>query len=415
MTARLDSMSASTQTDSGGQGLLTGVTNTITEQVRRRPLAALGLSLVAGSLIQNVVGGGSGSSGASTTTTTSGAQGATGGATAKLSQAGSAVGDTVSSATDTVTSAAQSAGATVAGTAQQAASTTADAAGSAANTVTDAAQTAAQTASTAVQQAASTTADVASDVAQTATDAVQQAASTAGDLASQASQTVTQTASSLTTNATQGVQTLGASVSQQVQQRPLAALGLAVGAGVLAQPVVAPQVSRITQGVSSQVGRLTQSLSSVASETSAPPPNQQEVERINQALVPATVDRARQFASRDLRELLDRNLEGMISQTSLRAGIVGAVTERAEQLAESRLPAVLGNALTGTRGMIITGLVGQVLRARNEAQQGQGPTFAILRTNLAQSLTGSTREQLRRYFPEFREHYEPTQSQNQQQ
>ncbi len=55
-------MSASLPGSSPGrQSTLGSVTSGISEQVRKRPLAALGLSLVAGSLLQGVVSGGSGS------------------------------------------------------------------------------------------------------------------------------------------------------------------------------------------------------------------------------------------------------------------------------------------------------------------------------------------------------------------
>lgn len=403
MTARLDSMRPATTSGTSmvtGGGGAQGILTTITEQVRRRPLAALGLSLVAGSLLQNVVSGGGSSSGTTTTSTTGN------GATGALSQAGSTVSQTASSATDTVTSAAQSAGQTVSGAAQQAANTTTDMASSAAETATDTAQQAASTVAGAASTVADTATSTAQQVASTTTDAAQSVAQTATDAAQQVAQTATQTASSVTTSASQGVGNIGTTVTQQVHQRPLAALGLAVGAGALAQPVLAPQVSAVTQGISTQVGRLTQSLSAATPDGGSSSPHMQEIERISQALVPATVDRARQFVSRDLRELLDSNLEAYVSQASLRAGIVGSITERAEQLADSRLPTVLGSTLSGTRGLILASLAAAILRARNEVQQGQGQLGSNMTSNFVQSLTQSATEQLSRHFPEFRERYQ---------
>nr|MBA2364495.1 hypothetical protein [Chloroflexia bacterium] len=91
------------------QSALSSVTSTISEQVRKRPLAALGVSLVAGSLLQGVVSGGQGSTtGSSSSAIKEKAGSATDTATSTLSQAGSSAAGTASIATDTVTREAQS-------------------------------------------------------------------------------------------------------------------------------------------------------------------------------------------------------------------------------------------------------------------------------------------------------------------
>lgn len=374
-------MSASLQEISPAeQSTLSSVTSSISEQVRKRPLAALGVSLVAGSLLQGVVSGGQGSAtGSSSSAIKDKASSATDAATSTLSQAGGSAAGTASSTTDTITSAAQSAGETVTSAAQQAASSTAVVASSVADT----------------------TSDVASQVAGTTSDAVSQVAETAGSMASTASQQVSTVTSSLSEN----VRNLGTTTTRQVQQHPLMALGVATGVGILAQPSVAPHVSKITGSVRQQASQLQQSFSSPPSPSSVSS-NQDEVNRITQALVPATVERTRQFVSRDLRDVLEKNLEPVVGQTSLRAGVVAAVTEKADEFAESRLPDILGRNLSGTRGLIIAVLAAKVLKARNEVQQGQGQTMTNLTSGLTQSATQSTTEDLQRYFPEFREQYQ---------
>lgn len=329
----------------GAQGGLDGMTSGIAQRVRSRPLTALGLSLVAGSLLQDFLSGGQrGTSGSQATS------GATGSARSALS-----------GATDTVGGTAQSAGERVAGAAEQTVSTAADAARQAADTATDTARSAAET-----------TADAARRVADTTGDAM-------GDL--------------------------GGTVREQVQQRPLTAVGVAVGAGALLQPTLSPQVSSVTQSIRDQSGRLTGSLSG-ATTSSSRLANQAEVDRIREALVPATVERAKRFASRDMREYLDSNLEGLIGQTSLRAGVVAAVTEKTEEVTESRLPNLLDRNLSGARGLLIMGIAAALLKARDEARQGQGNTFGNVGSDLGQSVTQSSKEQLQRHFPEFRERYQ---------
>jgi len=368
----------------GGQSTLGSVTSSISEQVRKRPLAALGLSLVAGSLLQGVVSGGSGSvTGSSSTGIKEKASSATDTATSTLSQAGSSAAGAASSATDTVTSTAQSAGETVTSAAQQAASVTSDVAGG----------------------VVETTSDMASQVASTAGGAVNQVAETTGTVASTASQQVSTATSSLSNS----VRNLGTTTSQQVQQHPLTALSIATGVGIFAQPAVAPQVAKITGSVRQQASQLQQSFSAPSAQ-SAVAPNQEEVNRITQALVPATVEKTRQFVSRDLRDMLEKNLEPVVGQTSLRAGVVAAVTEKAEDFAQSRLPDILNRNLSGTRGLLIAAIVAKVLKARNEVQQGQGQTMTNITSGLTQSATQSTTEDLQRYFPEFRQQYQQTSS-----
>ncbi len=327
MSARLDAAGSSQQDN------VTGLTSTISEQVRRRPLAAVGLSLVAGSLLQEYLAGGQAGSGR-----------------ASASGATQPVGQQVSQA------------------AQQVVDTTKDTAGAAVETATDVAK-----------QVASTTGDVAHQVVATTRDAAGQ---------------VSQRATDLRTTAT-----------QQVQQRPLTAMGVAVATGLFLQPTLAPRVSQVLQSVRGPASAVGSGLSETFSL-----PEQEEVERIKAALVPATVERARQFASRDLREYLDKGLEGIVGPTSLRGGIVAAATEKAEDLVNNRLPDILSGNLSGTRGLLALAVAGEVLKARSEAQQGQGQTLSNIKTDLAQSITQTSRDRLRRYFPEFREQYESSTS-----
>jgi ElaB/YqjD/DUF883 family membrane-anchored ribosome-binding protein len=254
----------------------------------------------------------------------------------------------------------------------------------------------------AARSALSTTADVAQSAANTTGQVVGQVADTASDMAGQATDTV----SSVTNQVTHTIQNLGSVVRRQIQQRPLTALGVATGAGMMLQPALAPQVSDMTEGLKTQAQQLQDSVSDAASSGSAP--DQQEMRRISQALVPATVDKAKAFMSRDLRDLLERNLEGVVGQTSLRAGVVAAITEKGEEFVENRLPSLLQNNLQGGRGVALLGAVGAILQARNQARQGEGRTIEIARTNLTRGVTQSSAEQLRRLFPEFRERYEAT-------
>jgi hypothetical protein len=409
MEQRLDGLRPATQ---GGQmaGGVTSFATTITEQVRKRPLMALGVSLLAGSVIQGFVSGQQGSGGTGTSSVSG-----------TLSQAGSTAADTASSAAGTVTGATQQAAAsatstaqqtasTVTQTAQQAAQTTADTVGSAAQTVGEAAQQAAQTTASAAGSAADATASAARGVASTVAGTTGDVVDTVEDVAGVVSDRVTSVATQVSSQVGQGASSFGTTVSEQVRQNPLVALGAAIGAGALLQPAVAPQVANLTQAVRQQASTMGSSLSSAIA-----PPNPQEVDRIREALVPATVERVRQFTSRDLREFLEQNLEGIVGQASLRAGVVASVTERVEELVDSRLPGLLEQNLSGARGVIVTGITSAILRARNEAQQGQGQTLQIARTDLIQSIISGATANLQRFFPEFRDRYQPAEGQSAQQ
>ncbi len=315
------------------QGNGTGLTSAISEQVRRRPVAAVGLALVAGSLLQAYLSGGQAGAGSAP------ASGAT--------------------------------------------------------------QSAGQQASQAAQQVVDTTKDTAGAVVDTATDVAQRVASTTGDVANQVVATTREAAGQVAQRAT-GLRT---TTTQQLQQRPLTALGVAIATGMLLQPTLAPRVSQVTQSVRGPASTLGSGLS----ETFALP-EPEEVERIKAALVPATVERARQFTSRDLRAYLDTSLESVVGATSLRGGIVAAATEQAENLVNNRLPDVLSRNLSGTPGLLALAIAGEVLKARSQAQQGQGQTLSNIKTDLAQSIAQTSREQLLRYFPEFREQYESSTS-----
>ncbi len=384
MSTRLDAISA---TQESGGGL--GVTASLTQQVQKRPLLALGLSIAAGSVLKGVLSGGQGGSITSAASSLRGtAGGATSGVSGTLSQVGSTVSEKAGSASagETVSSAASSAADTAAGAAQA----VGDVAGGVAQTV-------GETASGAVAAIADTTATVAGQAVNTTSQVAGQVAETTGSVASTVSEQVSGLASSLSG----GVGNLGTSVNQQVQQRPLTVLSAAVVTGAALQPTLAPQVSKVTQAVRTQASNLGSTIS-----TSGALPNQQEVDHIRQALVPATVQRAKQFTTRELRDYLEQNLEGVLGQTSLRAGVVAAITEKGEEFAESRLPSVLDRSLSGTRGLLVAALLAQVLKARSQAQQGQGQTMSNITTGLTESVTQSSTEELKRHFPEFRQQYE---------
>ncbi|MDP9350359.1 MAG: hypothetical protein M3P51_02285, partial [Chloroflexota bacterium] len=342
MTARLDNIQPS------GEGFsvnsVTSSLSGITEQVRRHPLTALGLSLAAGSLLQGAMSGGR-SGGSSYSGPSTG-----GSVSGTLSQTGSSVSQGMSSATDRATQTAQSARDTVAGAASQVADTASSTASQVADAASSAASTVSDTASGAASQVAATTTDVAQQVAGTTADVVNRAA----DTASSAASTVSDQVSSVSSSISRSMGDLGGTISYQIQTQPLAALSVATVAGVLAQPVLAPQVSKFSQSVGQTATKVQSSLSSTAAASA---PNQGEIDRIRQAFVPAAVGRVKQFASRDLRDYLDTNLQPVVGQTSLRAGVVAAVTEKAEAFAESRLPSLLDRTLTGTRGLILTAVL----------------------------------------------------------
>lgn len=411
MSARLDTVTTVSASNANGaqeSSSLTNITSTITEQIRRRPLTALGLSIVAGSLLQNVVQGVRSQSGTGSTTTASlagGGQSASSGVTDKLSSAGDTIGQAAGYAGDTATGAASTASDTEGSAVSGATDTVTGATQTAVGATTDAARSVAGATSDVASSVVDTTTDVAGSVASTTAGATSKVADTATDLASQ----TTDQLSSAVSTATGAVQNLGGTVNQQIQQRPLTALGLSIGVGMAAQPLVGPQVSKVTQGVRGQASKLTSSLSSTIT-----PPNPEDVEQIRVALVPATVDRARQFARRDLRELLERNLENLVSQTSLRAGMVAAVTERAEDLVDNRLPQFLNTALSGNRGLVVGVITAKVLKARDSATQGLAPSMGSVKVDFPQKLVSTTKDDLQRYFPEFRQHIQATENPTQQ-
>lgn len=216
MTAKLDEVAPAQP----GAGLLSRAATGIATQVRKQPLTLLGLSLVAGGLVRSATsGGGAGSQGSSSRSVTESAKGGAGAASNVLSQAGS-------NAADTVAGAARSAGGTVAG---------------ATGAVQHAAGSAVDSASSALSTVGGAASNAASQVAESASDAAGQVAQTAGDAASTVSQSV---------------RNLGSAGAEQVRRRPLTAFAVAVGAGMLAQPVLAPQLSKVVQGAGDQVTML---------------------------------------------------------------------------------------------------------------------------------------------------------------
>lgn len=337
--------------------------------VSQRPIVALGLSLAAGSLLQQYLRGGQpGARQTYSQQTYSGYQPVSPGYRPDYDlsrgvnagvNAGRQVGQAASNVAGAVGDAAQNVGQTAAGVAASAVDTTIDAAASVTNTAVDAAQSAG------------------SFVA----NAADQVVDSAGYAAGQVSETVSD---------------IWPAITRQVQERPLATMGLAIAAGMLLQPTLMPHIS----AVSSDVRDLWRTASGAVGEVLSLP-DQPEVQRIKEAIVPATVVRGQQFISRDMRDYLESSLEGVVGQASLRAGVVAAVTEQAEKLANNRLPNLL-NGISGTPALIVLGLTGAVLEARNQAQQGQGQTITNVRTALAQSIVQNAQEQLSRYFPEFR-------------
>jgi hypothetical protein len=207
---------------------------------------------------------------------------------------------------------------------------------------------------------------------------------------------------------------LGTTVNQQVQQRPLTVLGVSVGVGALLQPTLAPTVERVTEQVQNTASSIGDNVSQLQSSVSSALtlPNQEDVARIQQALVPATVERAKKLTNRDLRDFLESRLEPIVSQASLRAGIVAAVTDRTSDVVEKRLPSLLNSTLSGTRALVVASILGAVLDAYTKAQQGEGKTTEIVGRNIALTLTETSTQRLQRYFPEFREQYQNLESQS---
>ncbi len=260
---------------------------------------------------------------------------------------------------------------------------------------------------------------IATTAAQTTTDSPQKGADTAGDAASRVTETtgavataVSEQVSGAASSVAGGASNLGATVTRRVEQHPLTALGVATVAGAALQPALAPQVSKVTHGVRSQVGK---TRSRLPIPTSSSVIDEAELARMREAFVPAVSERAKQFAGRDLREYLERRLGSSISNTSLRAGLVASVTERAEGLVENRLPGVLNRNLSGARGLVLLAITGAVLKARAQAKQGEGQALGNIARSVTQgktlksvadSLTQTSCEQLQRYLPEYRERYQ---------
>ncbi|CAA9229278.1 MAG: hypothetical protein AVDCRST_MAG93-809, partial [uncultured Chloroflexia bacterium] len=192
------------QSYQGGQSNLS--VDNIVEQMRQRPLLTLGLGLIAGSFLQDYLGGGGTSTPSYRPPTrpsyptyesqyTSGSYG----------RPESAVSEGVSNAARTVGDVAQSAG---------------DMVSNAASGVVDTARDAASTVADVASSAVDTTVDVASRVADTTVDAAYQAMETAGDYAEEAYDRAGDLAST---------------ISNFVSGNPLMALGLSLAAGSLLQ------------------------------------------------------------------------------------------------------------------------------------------------------------------------------------
>lgn len=359
--------------------------STISDLVSQRPVMAIGLSLAAGSLLQQALRGG---------------QRGVRQTYSQQTYSGYRPDYDLSRGVDTslrvgtqVDQAARNVAGTIGDAAQSAVQVAADVAGRAVDSTIDTAASVGNTAVDAASSVANTAVDAASSVANTAADAAQRAGTFVVDTADQ----VVDSASYAAGQVAETVSGLWPTITRQVQERPLATFGLALASGMLLQPTLAPHVSAVSRDVRDAWHTVAHAVGDLVSL-----PEQPEVQRIKEAIVPATVERGKQFVSRDMRGYLDTNLEGMVGQASLRAGLVAAVAEQAEKLVASRLPPLL-NGLSGTPGLIVLGLTGAILEARNLAQQGQGQTVMNVRTALAQSIVQNAQQQLSRYFPEFRE------------
>ena len=352
------------------------LTSTISNFVSGSPLMALGLSLAAGSLLQRYLRGGS--------------TGTRSVSTSYPPTYGSYAGRDVYGRP----------GAPV----RQAGRDVANAVGDAADAVGDAAQATGRVVTNAASQAVDTTVDAASAVADATVDVAQRA----GNVAVDAADYVVDTASSAASQVAETVTDLWPTITRQVQERPLATLAVSTVAGMFLQPMLAPHVKAVTTDVNNLWNTVSGTVGDI---TNLPEPP--EIQRIKTAIVPATVERTRQLITRDGREYLDSSLSGIVGQASLRAGLVAAVTDKAEEFVGNRLPTFL-NGLGGTSGLLLLGLAGAVLQARNQAQQGQGQTITNIRTQLSQSIVQNAQEQLSRFFPEFRDQLQSQQTANQQ-
>jgi hypothetical protein len=200
------------------------------------------------------------------------------------------------------------------------------------------------------------------------------------------------------------VRNVGATINQQVQQRPLTVLGVSIGVGAVLQPMLDSYAERVTEQVQETASSIAENVSQVQATVASAlaPPNQEDMARIQHALVSAMLERAKKLANHDLHDVLDRGLEPIVAHASLRAGIVAAVTERTSDVVENRLPRLLTSTLTGTRTVVVAAILGAVLDAYSTAPQGEGKTTGIMRRTITETLT----QQLQRSFPEFREHYQ---------
>jgi hypothetical protein len=334
------------------------ITSVVTEQVRKRPISSLVIALLADSLLQNIRGGSKASP------ADINGKRKDGGMRSVVAQASGGVG----AAVDRVGVAAQEVG----NVASDAAGTVSDIASSAAQRVTSSAKSV-------VEAGEAATAVVAETVSDTVQRTTARVAHTADDV-------------------TETIKSLPETLTDQVYQRPLAAVGLAIGAGALLQPTFAPYVHRVTTNVRQTAGSLSANV--------APAfvlPNQDEVGRLAAALVPATLTRARNFTNRDLREYLDARLADTIPQAPVRAGLIAAVTERVDQVVDARLPGMLERNLSGTRALLAMALLGALLHTRNRNGTADGKAASGLLAELVELLTRTSQEQLEQYFPEFKE------------
>lgn len=237
------------------QGTLSSVLTTgIAEQIRQRPLAAIGLSLLVGGLVQALRAGGA--SGAPATAGGQSLSTGTSGSTIASAPRTTSTGGDGAGVAGAVTDAAQSAKESVTGAARQAAGTASDAARDVTHAFSDAAHSVTQGVSAAAEQAGST----GRQVAQTVSSAAGSVTSGVSDRASGASGQVS--------GAVGGVVE---SVGEQVRRRPLVALGLSIGAGALLQPVIAPRVTTLVQSLGGGAGQAALGQPSATAAIAAPP------------------------------------------------------------------------------------------------------------------------------------------------
>jgi hypothetical protein len=336
------------------------IASSVIEQVRRRPFMALGISLAAGALLQNYR---SGSQPGHRYSRTTGHASTAYDTTHGYAMGGSTARSTASHAIDRVGDAAQATG----------------------QAVSDVAGSVGQTVSGVAHGVVDTARDAASAVVETTGDVAQRAAGSAAGAAEHVSETFSD-------------------LTWQVQERPLTALALAVGAGMLLRPTLAPHVGAVTNDVRETVRSFS---SGVGELIRLPAPA--DLPRVQQALVPATVDRSRQLINHEVRDYLDRSLEGLLEQKTLRAGVVATITEKTEKVVENQLTRRL-TALSGTPALLALALAGALLSARNQVQTQQSSSASTIREQLAETLLRDAQEQLGRFFPEFRQELQAQES-----